>query len=336
MGQQDYDLITIGGGPSGLMCAMTAVTGIPINPPRHFSGLVLDSHEIGQFAKYGKLRLTHQWSYHGGRLVQFLRKEAEASKLRMGEHERVVGADLSGEFKLVETTRNTYRARKVALCTGFFPHGHLMVFQKLVRVVFSPASLEARILPKERGASVAVLGGGRETLDFVQELRRARPGIDFHVVLEHGGGPEEFPAEEGLKFHFGSLEVLKEDRRRVFLQLLGRDGRKGTGMKSDFLLVDYNSYTLRTRVTDFLEGTGIDRKGGYIVADHRGRTGLPGVMAAGNIMTSVSGVLTALDTGFAAGLSVYEELHEEQFGTKPLVFPWLPRSGWNSHPLEDS
>jgi len=318
------------------MCAMTGVTGIPINPPRHFRGLILDAGEIGQFAKYGKLRLTHQWSYHGGRLINFMRKEAEASQLEMRDHEKVIGVDLSGEVKLVETTERTYRSQKVALCTGFFPHGHLMLLQKKVRVVFSPASIEKRFLPEPKGAVVTVLGGGAETLDFVRELRSDRPDIDFRVVLEHADGPAEFPAEEGLTLHFGSLSVIKETERKVHLQLLERDGSKGERIRSHFLLVDYNSYTLLTHVTDFLAKSGIQRTKGYIKADHRGRTGLSGVVAAGNIVTSVSGVLTALDTGFSAGLTLYEELHEERFGDKPLVFPWLPRTGWDAHPLEES
>jgi hypothetical protein len=101
----------------------------------------------------------------------------------------------------------------------------------------------------------------------------------------------------------------------------------------DFLLVDYDAYTLSTQVTDFLEGTGVTRRGGYIVADRSGDTGVDGVVAAGNIVTPVSGVLTALDTGFHAGLTVYDRLHREKFGEPALVFPWLPRTGLGAHPL---
>jgi len=328
-----YDLITIGGGPGGLMCTLTGVTGIPINPPRHFKALVLDKHQVGQFARYGKLRITHQWSYDGARLVNFLQSEAVSSGIELREGEEVMGVDLSGEVKVVETPRGTYKGRKVALCPGFFPHGQLARCPHSVRVVFSPPELEAAVLPARAGETVAVLGGGRETVDFVSKVRGLRPEVNFLVVLEHVPEVPTKGVDGEMEILSGTLEVVKDTRKGVKIALATSPGSRPRTRKVRFLLVDYNSYTLHTRVTRFLHGTGVSLESGYIRVDERGGAGLPGVFAAGNIVTPVSGVLTALNTGFAAGLRIYEELFVERFGESPLVFPWLPRGGIGRHPL---
>jgi len=328
-----HDIVVIGGGPAGLICALTGITGIPINPPRHFSGLVLDRFEIGQFCKYGKLRITHKWFFMGNRLIEFLHAEAKASGLDLRENEPVTGIDFGGDVKLIATDSGTFRARKVAICTGFFPHGHLAKHTRNVRVVFSPAELEGRELPAQKGQTVGVLGGGPATLEFAAALKKLRPELRFLVALEEGAPAEGEEDYDGLELHRGSLQVVAEGSKNVKVRLLNRDGSDGGGVKLRFLLVDYNSYTLQTRVTGFLAGSGIETRQGYISVDRNGRTGVPGVFAAGNIVTPISGVLTAMTTGFAAGLGIYEELFEDKFGNKPPVYPWLPRSGGASHPL---
>ena len=149
-----WDLVTIGGGPAGLICSITAMSGVPIDPPRHFSALVLDKGEIGQFAKYGKLRITHRWHWMGDELIGRLVDEAERSGIELREGERVVGVELDREPKLVRTARATYRARSVALCPGFFPHGELMRFPRGVRPIFSPPGLEARVIRAAPGETI--------------------------------------------------------------------------------------------------------------------------------------------------------------------------------------
>jgi thioredoxin reductase len=86
-------------------------------------------------------------------------------------------------------------------------------------------------------------------------------------------------------------------------------------------------------VTDFLKDRGVMLKEGYIKVDNEGNTGIPGVVAAGNIVTPVSGVITALSTGFTAGLNLHTQLYREKFNEPPLLFPWLPMGDPSRHPL---
>ncbi|MBM4353300.1 MAG: NAD(P)/FAD-dependent oxidoreductase [Deltaproteobacteria bacterium] len=327
-----YDVIVIGGGPSGLMCALTAVGGIPINPPRGLRALVLERFRVGQFARYGKLRITHRWHIMGTQLMRDLEAEVRASgciDVREEEPALVVRGS-RGAFE-VETPGGRFEGGNVALCTGFFPHLDLVPMVRSVRVVFSPPEIEARHLPAIPGDTVAVIGGGPETVEFAQGLQKLRPEVVFLVVLEHVETPPPSPSRN-LRIVAGRLAVREEHRVGLVVEIHPRSG-PSSAEECRFLLVDYNSYALETHVTDFLQGMGIERRKGYIVTGPAGETAIPGLVAAGNIVTPVSGVLTALDTGFKAGLELHTNLYRERYGREPLVFPWLPRSGIKSHPL---
>ena len=328
-----YDIIVIGGGPAGLMCAVTAVGGVPINPPRDLRCLVLDRFEIGQFAKYGKLRLTHLWHLQGNEVIASLREEALKAGVELAENREVVAVDLAGKEKTVKTKRGSFRSRKVAICTGFFPHGDLMPFASKIRVMFSPPELEHRALPAGTGYTVAVLGRGPGTLPLARRLKELRPDLHYFVAIEGAAGPNEQADGGALEVHGGSAEVWRETVDGLKLVLRDSDGRK-TGTKAcRFLLVDYNSYTLSTDVTRFLSGQQLQVKKGYLMVDEHGNTSLPGVVAAGNIVTPVSGALTALSTGFTAGLNLFSQIYAERHGKAPFLYPWLPMEGLTSHPL---
>lgn len=335
MTRTPWDLITIGGGPAGLMCSITAMSGVPIDPPRNFTALVLDSGRIGQFARHGKLRLTHQWHFMGDHLIASLEREALGAGLELREHERVVTVDLDGDLKTVRTERDSYAARCVAICTGFFPHGALLELHRGVRPVFSPAGLEARVITARAGDGLVILGSGPSTVRFACDLHGLRPELSTLVILEDQDTDATEAIDAGLEVVFGRVGSAREEADGVRLEVHPIAGRRAAVRRCRLVLIDYNSYTTTTRVTDFLEGTGLERRGGYVVTDRLGQTSIPGVVAAGNITTPVSGALTALSTGFTAGLAAHRWLYEQRFAAAPCYFPWLPREGLAKHPLAE-
>jgi hypothetical protein len=105
------------------------------------------------------------------------------------------------------------------------------------------------------------------------------------------------------------------------------------GVHTGYLAVvfDYNTYKVRPEnAVRLAPSAGIRMKDGYIVADHWGRTSVPGIWACGNAVFPLSGVLQALYTGFVAGLSARSATDLAEFDEKNGFLPWLavPNSAW--------
>jgi thioredoxin reductase len=197
--------------------------------------------------------------------------------------------------------------------------------------MFSPMGMEERIVPQAEGLPVLLIGRGAPAVAQARELLRLRSGLELTVVLD---GDAEIPRDlDGLAVHHGFIKVLDEKKDCVDIALLDVQKNEVARRTFRFALVDYNSYTTQTRVTRFLESAGVTTRAGYIAVDQWGATGIPGVVAAGNVVTPVSGVLTALSTAFSAGLSLFAMLHKDRFGKAPYLYPWLPAEGLDAHPL---
>lgn len=340
--KQEYDVITIGSGPSGLICAITAVMGIPIQRSPLFSGLILEKREVGSFARYGKLRITPNWHLMGYDVINHLMNDVYAAGIKVITHEEVVQTDLGHDVKMIKTDRNTYYCKKLAICTGFFPYGHLTANLNHMRVMFSPIETEAYYIPKEKGYSVAVMGGEYGTVDTAKKLKSLRPDLDISVIITDPGKESMISKEPEQDFSKdklfrGTVKVKKEMDDKIILNIYRQD-KKGKEKKYSkwggrYVLINYNSFIHNTEVTSFLNDPGITLHNGYIKVDIQGNTGVPGVVAAGNIVTPVSGVVTALSTGFTAGLNLNQQLHEELHNKKPLHFPWLALDDPGDHPL---
>jgi thioredoxin reductase len=326
-------LVVVGGGPAGLMCAITAARGLPFDALEGFRVLVLERGRIGQFARHGKLRLTAAWHWKGGPLVASLEAEARGAGVELREHTPVRSLDLSDEVPVVRTDTESIPAATVALSMGFFPHADLLEHGRLVHPVFSPAELEARLLPVGDGEPTLLLGRGRSTVALALALRDLRPDAPLHVVLEDPAPDTADLDAADVPVHRGGLRVLGVAKEMAVLELTDVAGRRVERALARKVLVDYNAYTTEAPTTGFLDGTPIQRRDGYVVVDEAGRTSVPGVYAAGNLVTPVSGVLTALASGFVAGLAIHRDLVARRDGRAPNQFPWLPRQGHDAHPL---
>jgi len=306
-------VIIVGGGPAGIMAGLTCKRGIPISREQSWDVLILEKAHLGSFASWGNLRITYRWHLPGLQLVRALAREVMQTGILAKENSLVLKVVDKGEAIEVFTERGEcFHTDYLVVATGFFPYGYLGNIPR-VRVMFSSPELEGRLLASLPSQEIFIYGRNNTTLNKKQILERLLPKSKFFLSteLETGNQIKQVIPEgkEGLTVVFSNLE-------KTYCNLL---------------LIDYDSFTDDTGITDFLANLPVKRKRGYIPVDEWGRTTHPRVFAAGNITTPVSGALTALNSGFITGLGVFRAIYYDTYNCLPNLFPWLPSYG--SHPL---
>jgi thioredoxin reductase len=86
-----------------------------------------------------------------------------------------------------------------------------------------------------------------------------------------------------------------------------------------------------------LVGLGTDTAAdGWVAVDNTGRTSIPGVWAAGNIVDPRAQVITAAGAGSAAAIALNADLVEDDVrnAVRDLDHGFLPRPTTNAHPTE--
>jgi glutamate synthase (NADPH/NADH) small chain len=183
--------------------------------------------------------------------------------------------------------------------------------------------------PVWRGRKVAVVGGGNVAMDSARTALRL--GAD-EVFLVYRRTESEMPArheevhhakQEGVEFKMlcSPAEIVGKDgfvtgliATRMELGEPDASGRRAPVcvLDSDFVIeCDTVIMAVGTRANPLLKkavpGLELDRRG-YIVADERGATNMPGVFAGGDIVTGSATVIRAMGAGKTAARAIDEYL----------------------------
>lgn len=299
-----YDLIVIGGGPSGYTAALYATRA-------GLDTLVLEKISAG-----GQMGQTTQIDNYPGfdqgidgyELGERMQAGAEhfGAKTELAE---VLSVELAQDIKRIETNGGTYLSRSVILATGA-EHKHLGVEKEEQYVGRGVAYCAACDGMFYKGKTVAVVGGGNSAAADAMILSR----ICEKVILIHRRDSlratkiyhDPLMKTENVEFRWNSTVYrLLGEERISGVELKDVNTGQISNLKVDGLFISVG----RSPSTGLFQGQVELDKNGYIIADESTRTNLPGVFAVGDVRTKVlRQIITAAADGAVAAYYAEEYL----------------------------
>ena len=291
-----YDVLIIGGGPSGYTAALYATR----------SGL--DTLVLEKLAPGGQMTQTTQIDNYPGfdqGIDGFaLGQKMQAGAQRFGAQTKlteVLSVDLSGDVKRAETSDGIFLGRTMILATGAV-HKHLGVAretQYIGRGVAYCATCDGMFY---RNKTVAVVGGGNTAAADALFLSR----ICKKVILIHRRDTlratkiyrDLIDRTENIEIQWNTVvqDILGEERvTGLSLRNVNSDAVSALSVDGVFISVGLSP------LTSLFQGQVALDENGYILADESTKTNIPGVFAVGDVRTkALRQVITAAADGAVA------------------------------------
>lgn len=305
-----WDTIIIGGGPGGMGAALYAARAL-------MSTLLLDRTVLG-----GALLLTEHIANYAGfpegvggfELAQRMEQQIRAYDvdIRMLEVSALESDDLDERMFRLVTPAGIARAKTVILAAGntarrlsapgadeFFGRG-----------VSTCAVCDGAFY---RNKAVAVIGGGDSALE--EGLFLTRFASEVHIVHRR----DEFRAEkifvkeatEHPKVHFHLNRIVKEVRGTDMVTGLLLEDTTNPGQTEELAVDGVFVYIGSTPNSGIVQVPVERDEGGYIIANKRTQTNLPGLFAIGDVVSgSRRQVAISVGEGCIAALEAENYLHE--------------------------
>ncbi|MDO4268082.1 MAG: FAD-dependent oxidoreductase [Eubacteriales bacterium] len=326
-----YDLVIIGSGPAGLAAAIYAqrarLETLVIEKEMMSGGQVLNTYEVDNYPGLPGINgfdLGQQFRQHAEKLeAVFCQDEVKAIRLQEAEgiqEETLAAAELKavsgrkGELKEIIGAKDTYVCRSVIIASGAV-HSKLGVpgEEELAGMGVSYcATCDGAFFRKK---VTAVVGGGDVAIEDAIFLAR----ICEHVYLIHRR--DELRGARSLQEKLFALDNVTVIWDTVVERIDGDEKVNGlflknvkTGEHSD-LAVDgvFIAVGITPNSSAFAGLVSLDH--GYIEAGEDGRTGVPGIFAAGDVRKKqLRQIVTAVADGANAVTSAERYLSEHQKG----------------------
>ena len=264
-GGEEVDLLVVGAGPVGIACGIEAgraglscrlvekgalchtLVGWPAET------VFFSTPELLEVGGFPFVTSGPKPTRREG--LRYYRKAAEAARLDVRLHERVLGAARGADGFAVRTDRGLYRSRFLVVATGFFDHPNLLgvAGEELPKVTHY-----YREAYPYSGSEVLVAGGGNSAVEAALDLYRngakvtlairepsLKPTIKYWLLPDL----ENRLKEGSIQAHFGAEVVLVEEESVV----LGQRGRTFS-LPNDFVV----ALTGYHPDFDFLRALGIE------------------------------------------------------------------------------
>ena len=347
-----FDLIVIGSGPGGYVCAIRAAQlGMKVACVEKRETLGGTCLNIGCIPSKALLQssenfdeIAHKFADHGI-TVEGIKLDLARMQARKGE---VVSANVKGvEFLFrknkvtwlkgsgkitapgkVEVAGTTYEAKNIVLATGSesVPLKGVEVDEK--RIVTSTGALEFESVPKH----LVVIGGGVIGLELgsvwrrlgsevtvIEFFDRLLPGMDNEIAKNF----ERILVKQGFKFMLGhKVTGATQGNAGVTLTVEPAKGGEAQSIEADAVLVAIGR-------RPYVEALGLDAVG--VALDERGRvktdahfaTNVPGIYAIGDVIVGAMLAHKAEDEGVAVAEILAGQHGHVNYGAIPgIVYTW--------------
>jgi thioredoxin reductase len=315
MNEKPYDVAVIGGGAAGLSAALVLArarrrvvvvdAGEPRNAPAaHLHGyLSRDGLPPSELLTFGREEVTG----YGGvvvadRVTDLVAHDTSAFLLllatgsRLSARQVLVTTGLRDELPDIPGLRDRW-ARDVLHCP--YCHGHEVRDQRL-----------------------GVIGGTPAAVRYAQIVRQWTHDLVYFTA------PDTLTRAEGSQLAARAIGVVEGNLD----QLVVTDDRLRAVQMTDGSVIPRDALFVPPRFrpnSDLLHKAGCDVDAdGWVTADGTGRTSVPGVWAAGNVVDPRAQVITAAGAGSAAAIAINAALVEDDVSTAVRDFNqgFLPAS----------
>jgi dihydrolipoamide dehydrogenase len=366
-----YDLVVIGSGPAGYVCAIraaqlglkTAVVekwatygGTCLNIGCIPSKALLHASELFEEAGHGfsafgvevpapKLNLKAMMAHKDATVkanvdgVAFLFKKNKIDGIRgLG---RILSAG-KVEVKSDDGSTQTLETKSIVIATGseVTPLQGVTIDEK--RIVSSTGALELSAPPKKLlviGAGIIGLELGSvwrrlgADVEVIEYLDRILPGIDLETAKQF----QRLMEKQGAKFHL-SRKVTKAELTKsgVTLTVEPAAGGKAMAMSGDVALVSIGRKPMTEGLGLNEAGINLDERG-RVEVDAHFRTNIPGIYAIGDVVRGPMLAHKGEDEGMACAEIIAGKAGHVNYGVIPNVvytFPEIASVGKNEEELK--
>jgi alkyl hydroperoxide reductase subunit F len=298
------DVIIVGAGPAGLTagvyCARKMLKTVIIS--ENIGGQALESWAIENYMGYRMVT--------GGELMKKFEEQVRTLNIRL-ELDRVTAISKEGNLFVVQTGSGTaLRAKALILTQGNRPKklGVANEEQYLGRGLSICATCDG---PFYRGKKVAVVGGGNAALQTAIEMSNLAASVDLIVRTAIRADPvysERLKTIKNIRVHLSSQVTAVEGEKFLSAVTIKNDKGKEKKLALDGVFIEIGWLPN----TDILDGLVPLNEKKEIIVDCNGRTGVPGIFAAGDVtLVRSKQIIIAAGDGAKAALEAFEFLMTE-------------------------
>ena len=290
-----YDVLIIGTGPAGI------TAGIYAKRANLKVAMFEKDTPGGQLSKYNEIEnYTGYKKMAGYELATAMIDHAYDIGVEV-IYDEVVKVELDGNIKKVITPSETYETKALIIASGNVPR-RLGVENEdeLAMNGISWCAICDGPLYKEK--KVIVIGGGNSAVEEASYLATLATHVtvvqNLDTLTADPKAQDVLLKMKNVDIHYGSVvkKFLKDDKGLTGAIITNKEGRD-----IEILADGVFEYVGLIPVTDFVKDLGITDKYGYIIANEKMETKVPGVYGAGDVIVKqIRQVVTATADGAIA------------------------------------